>query len=75
MPSGTIEVPVYINDNGREYNTIFYAGPMQAAMTEDGTIFPSLDWALVGIIIFLFSNCNYHLLYRSIKYYIISYRS
>jgi len=49
VPTSVVEVPVKIDDNGKEHNTKLYAGSMLPAF--DGkTIFPTLDWALVDIL-------------------------
>eukprot|EP00026_Physarum_polycephalum_P010906 Phypoly_transcript_11092.p1 GENE.Phypoly_transcript_11092~~Phypoly_transcript_11092.p1 ORF type:complete len:346 (+),score=48.87 Phypoly_transcript_11092:111-1148(+) len=48
VPTATVQVPVTINDNGKEYKTIFYAGPMLATFHEN-TVSTALDWALVDI--------------------------
>jgi len=48
VPPSVVAVPVKIDDNGREYDTKFFAGSFLAAF--DGkTISPTLDWALVDI--------------------------
>ena len=50
IPPSTIEVPVTINDNGREYDTIFYGGHMISVYNpDDNTIRPSLNWAIVDV--------------------------
>lgn len=45
-----VEVPVKINDNGREYETIFYAGALvsQYDVKED-RMMPSFDWAMIDV--------------------------
>jgi len=48
IPLSAVEVPVIIDDNGREYKTIFYAGAL-VCKVEGDTIRPSLDWALVDV--------------------------
>lgn len=45
VPTATVDVPVKINDNGIEYNSVFYAGPMLPAMVDETSITPALDWA------------------------------
>jgi hypothetical protein len=48
VPTATVQVPVKIDDNGRDYDVIFYAGPMLATFT-NGTVSAALDWALVDV--------------------------
>jgi len=48
VPTATVQVPVTIDDNGKEYKTIFYAGPMLATFHEN-TVSTALDWALVDV--------------------------
>jgi len=48
VPTATVQVPVVIDDNGAEYQTIFYAGPMLATF-KDNTMSTSLDWAIVDV--------------------------
>lgn len=47
LPSA-VEIPVYVNDNGREYNTIFYAGIILNQFEKE-TISPSIDWAFFDV--------------------------
>jgi len=50
VPPSTVEVPVKINDNGCEYDTIFYGGHIMCVYNpENNTVRPSLDWAIVDI--------------------------
>ena len=50
VPPSTVEVPVLIDDNGREYETIFYGGHIVCLYDpEKDSIRPSLDWAIVDI--------------------------
>ena len=50
VPPSTVEVPVIIDDNGREYQTIFYGGHIVCLYNPDeDSIRPSLDWAIVDI--------------------------
>ena len=50
VPPSTVEVPVIINDNGRKYETVFYGGHIVCMYnTNDNSIRPSLDWAIVDI--------------------------
>ncbi|EGC28748.1 hypothetical protein DICPUDRAFT_159767 [Dictyostelium purpureum] len=45
---GYVSCPVKINDNGKEYNTEFYAGHMAYSLSDDNcTIKPNLDWSIV----------------------------
>lgn len=47
IPTSAVEVPVTINDNGKEYKTIFYAGAIMSKKLDHDTIGTSLDWALI----------------------------
>lgn len=55
IPSSTVEFPVTINDNGQIYETVFYAGSIASAFTQDKEnndnvkIEPSLDWAIIDV--------------------------
>ena len=50
LPPSTVEVPVIINNNGHEYETIFYGGHLVCLYDpKENTIRPSLDFAIVGI--------------------------
>ena len=50
VPKSVVEVPVKIDDNGRMYDTLFYAGEMVSSYDpETTTIEPVLDWALVDV--------------------------
>ncbi|CAL8075332.1 unnamed protein product [Orchesella dallaii] len=48
IPSGVVEVDVKIDDNGREYESLMFAGHMAAEVMEDNglTLKPSLGWAI-----------------------------
>lgn len=46
VPTSAVEIPVKIDDNGKIYDTIFYAGIISYTRTTD-TIKPCLDWALI----------------------------
>ena len=50
VPPSTVEVPVIIDDNGHEYETIFYGGHIVCLYNpDDDSIRPSLDWTIVDI--------------------------
>lgn len=49
VPSGFLEVPVLIDDNGKKYKTNFVAGCFLNVVPGDGTIRTRLDWALVDV--------------------------
>ena len=50
IPSCTVEVNVEVDDNGREYKTILYAGAIVASYDKDkNQIKPSIDWALIDV--------------------------
>jgi hypothetical protein len=54
IPACTVEVPVTINDNGREYKTLFYAGNIHTRVELPPDVgYPKLtsvqDWALVDV--------------------------
>lgn len=46
IPYGYVCAPVYINDNGAEYNTKLIAGHIFAECLNDTTIAPKIDWVL-----------------------------
>ena len=46
----TVEVPVKINDNGREYDTIFYGGHLMSVYDPiRNSLMPSMDWMIIDI--------------------------
>eukprot|EP01126_Amoeba_proteus_P007866 TRINITY_DN1286_c0_g1_i5.p1 TRINITY_DN1286_c0_g1~~TRINITY_DN1286_c0_g1_i5.p1 ORF type:complete len:365 (-),score=80.48 TRINITY_DN1286_c0_g1_i5:139-1179(-) len=50
VPASAVEVPVIINDNGTEYQTIFYAGAIAATYdASKNRIKPSLDWGFIDV--------------------------
>ena len=50
IPPAAVEVPVEIDDNGREYKTIFYGGLIVCLYNPDeDSIRPAVDWAMVDI--------------------------
>ena len=50
IPPSTVEVPVIIDDNGHEYETIFHGGHIVCLFNpDDDSIRPSLDWAIIDI--------------------------
>jgi hypothetical protein len=50
IPASAVEVPVLINDNGRKYKTILYAGSLVSTFEEkESKMGSSLDWALIDI--------------------------
>jgi hypothetical protein len=50
IPSSSVDVPVKINDNGREYNTLLYAGSIMGEYNKDtNEIRPSVNMALIDI--------------------------
>lgn len=46
VPSGYVHVPVKIDDNGTEHDSIFFAGHMAAERVDMLTIAPKLMWAV-----------------------------
>lgn len=47
IPTGIVEVPVKIDDNGNAYNSIMFAGHMGAEIKNEGdTMQPTLGWAI-----------------------------
>lgn len=50
VPSGAIEVPFTINDNGHEIKTIFYTGALVASYDPvSNRISPSFDWVMINV--------------------------
>lgn len=50
VPACAVEVPVTIDDNGREYKTIFYAGSIMTQYNpETKALRPSQEWALIDV--------------------------
>lgn len=50
IPTTTVEVPVFVNDNGKEYNTILYTGAIVSSYDKkNNQIKPSYDWCLIDI--------------------------
>ena len=56
IPSSTVEVPVLIDDNGKKYKVIFYAGNIHSKIEsspEKAYPFPTIssvqDWALINV--------------------------
>jgi hypothetical protein len=50
VPRSCVEVPVVIDDNGRVYNTTFYAGAIVSDFDKaKNTIGVALDWALIDV--------------------------
>ncbi|KAK5580419.1 hypothetical protein RB653_000436 [Dictyostelium firmibasis] len=48
IPKGFLFVPVLIDDNGKEYNTEFFAGHMCVSTSNDSkTIHPNIDWCIL----------------------------
>ena len=50
VPTCAVEVPVKVDDNGREYKTLLYAGSIVASYNkETNRIAPSYDFALIDV--------------------------
>ena len=49
IPPGYVTVPVLVNDNGTEYDTMMFAGSFAMAKVDEHSIRPRLDWALALI--------------------------
>lgn len=50
VPTCAVEVPVKVDDNGREYKTLLYAGSIVASYNkEKNCIAPSYDFALIDV--------------------------
>jgi len=50
IPVSAVEVPVKIDDNGTEYDTVFYAGALLPSYdASKNTMKASLDWALIDV--------------------------
>ncbi len=48
IPSAAVEVPVKLNDNGVEYDTIFYGGHLVTIYDPaNDTLRPSVDWLII----------------------------
>ena len=47
IPPGYCTVPVTVDDNGTEYNTIMFAGSFAMNMVNSTTLAPRQDWAIV----------------------------
>jgi len=42
-------VPVIIDDNGKDYKTIWYAGLICSLVEEPEVVRPSLDWLIIDV--------------------------
>ncbi len=49
VPSGIVNVPVTIDDNGKDYKTRFLAGSLMCSLPDESTIQPRLDWCICKI--------------------------
>ena len=50
VPVGAVEVPVTIDDNGKEYKTIFYGGFLMSGFdASKSEIRPQLDWVMIDV--------------------------
>lgn len=49
IPRGYVNVPITIDDNGKEYKTEMFAGHMYAYNELDNSLSPSVDWALFSL--------------------------
>jgi hypothetical protein len=50
IPSTAVEVPVHVNDNGREYETLLYTGAITASYDHStNQLRPEFDWCLIDV--------------------------
>lgn len=50
IPSGIVNVPIMINDNGKEYKTRMLAGSLMCSLPNQFTLQPRLDFCLAKLL-------------------------